>query len=91
MKEATYWLNPHPAAKNYSNKPLPPKTDVLVVGSGYTGVVTALQLKKVNVDIHEYVEAEKIDRAGGKFKVTTSRGSILAERIVVGTMATPPT
>jgi glycine/D-amino acid oxidase-like deaminating enzyme len=60
MKEATYWLDPHPAAKNYSNKPLPPKTDVLVVGSGYTGVATALQLKKVNVDIHEYVEAQKV-------------------------------
>ena len=51
VKEATYWTDPHPTTKNYSNKPLPQKTDVLVVGSGYTGVVTALQLKKANVDV----------------------------------------
>ena len=51
VKESTYWTDPHPTTKNYSNKPLPQKTDVLVVGSGYTGVVTALQLKKANVDV----------------------------------------
>jgi glycine/D-amino acid oxidase-like deaminating enzyme len=51
IKEATYWMDPHPTTKNYSNKPLPQKTDVLVIGSGYTGVVTALQLKKANVDV----------------------------------------
>ncbi len=51
IKEAAYWMDPHPTTKNYLNKPLPPKTDVLVIGSGYTGVVTALQLKKANVDV----------------------------------------
>ena len=51
IKEATYWTDPHPTTKNYSNKPLPQKTDVLVIGSGYTGVVTALQLKKAGVDV----------------------------------------
>ncbi len=51
IKEAAYWMEPHPTTKNYSNKPLPQKTDVLVIGSGYTGVVTALQLKKSNVDV----------------------------------------
>jgi len=51
VKEATYWTDPHPSTKNYSNKPLPQKTDVLVVGSGYTGVVTAMQLKKANLDV----------------------------------------
>ena len=51
IKEATYWMDPHPTINNYSNKPLPQKTDVLVIGSGYTGVVTALQLKKANVDV----------------------------------------
>jgi len=44
-------MDPHPTSKNYSNKPLPQKTDVLVIGSGYTGVVSALQLKKANVDV----------------------------------------
>ena len=51
IKEAAYWMDPHPTTKNYSNKPLPQKTDVLVIGSGYTGVVAALHLKKANVDV----------------------------------------
>jgi len=51
IKEVTYWMDPHPTTKNYSNKELPQKTDVLVVGSGYTGVVTALQLKKAGVNV----------------------------------------
>ncbi len=51
LKEATYWMEPHPITKDYSNKQLPQKTDVLVVGSGYTGVVAALQLKKAGVDV----------------------------------------
>jgi len=51
IKEATYWTEPHPTTKNFANKPLPQQTDVLVIGSGYTGVVTALQLKKAAVDV----------------------------------------
>ena len=51
IKEATYWTQPHPTTKNYANKPLPHKTDVLVIGSGYTGVVTALKLKQAGVDV----------------------------------------
>lgn len=51
IKEATYWTDPHPTTKNYSNKELPQKTDALVIGSGYTGVVTGLQLKKAGVDV----------------------------------------
>lgn len=44
-------MEPHPTTKNYANKELPRETDVLVVGSGYTGVVTALQLKKAGVGV----------------------------------------
>ncbi|MBT4290844.1 MAG: FAD-binding oxidoreductase [Deltaproteobacteria bacterium] len=51
LKEATYWMEPHPVTKDYSNLPLTQKTDVLVVGSGYTGTVAALQLKKAGVDV----------------------------------------
>jgi glycine/D-amino acid oxidase-like deaminating enzyme len=51
IKEAAYWMDPHPTTKSYSNKPLPRKTDVLVIGSGYTGVVAALHLKKANIDV----------------------------------------
>ena len=44
-------MDPHSIMKDYSNKEVPQKTDVLVIGSGYTGVVTALQLKKAGVDV----------------------------------------
>jgi glycine/D-amino acid oxidase-like deaminating enzyme len=65
-KEATYWMDPHPTMKTYADKELPRKTDVLVVGSGYTGVVTALQLKRSGVDV-TLMEREKIgSEASGK-------------------------
>jgi len=51
LKEETYWMDPHPTAKAYTNKALPAKTDVLVIGSGYTGVVTALKLKQAGIDV----------------------------------------
>jgi glycine/D-amino acid oxidase-like deaminating enzyme len=50
-KEENYWMVPPPTTKDYTNKELPPKTDVLVIGSGYTGVVAALQLKKAGVNV----------------------------------------
>ena len=51
IKEQTYWMDPHPTTKPYSDKDLPQKTDVLVIGSGFTGVVTALKLKQAGVDV----------------------------------------
>ena len=59
VSATTYWLDPHPTTKNYSNKKLPTNTDVLVVGSGYTGVVTALQLKKAGVNV-TLIEKDRI-------------------------------
>jgi glycine/D-amino acid oxidase-like deaminating enzyme len=50
-KEVNYWMSLCPTTKDYANKQLPRKTDVLVIGSGYTGVVAALQLKKAGVDV----------------------------------------
>jgi len=50
-KEANFWMIPAPTQKTYANKELPKKTDVLVIGSGYTGTVAALQLKKAGVDV----------------------------------------
>jgi len=41
-----FWSVSAPAPKSYSNKPLPGKTDVVVVGGGYTGTSAALQLAK---------------------------------------------
>ena len=51
IKVATYWMDPHPISKNYTGKNLPQKTEVVVVGSGYTGVVAALLLKKAGVKV----------------------------------------
>jgi glycine/D-amino acid oxidase-like deaminating enzyme len=59
IKEAAYWMEPHHITKNYANKALPQKVDVLVVGSGYTGVVTALQLKKAGVNV-ALIERDRI-------------------------------
>ena len=51
FQEAVYWLVPHPTTVNYEDKPLPAKTDVLVIGSGYTGTVAALQLRKAGMEV----------------------------------------
>ena len=51
MQEKTYWMAPHPTTKRYTERDLPEKTGVLVIGSGYTGVVTALMLKRAGVDV----------------------------------------
>jgi glycine/D-amino acid oxidase-like deaminating enzyme len=50
-REDTYWMVPPPITARYSKKRLPEKTDVLVVGSGYTGVVAALKLKQAGLDV----------------------------------------
>lgn len=51
IEEQAYWMAPHPITKNYSSKSLPAKTDIVVVGSGYTGVVAALNLKKAGLEV----------------------------------------
>jgi len=40
------WWETAPTPISYSNKPLPAKTDVVVVGGGFTGTSAALQLAK---------------------------------------------
>ena len=46
LKEIPYWLDPQPITKSYRHKPLPAKTDVLVIGGGYTGMAAAIQLRR---------------------------------------------
>ena len=41
-----FWTLAAPPSKTYLNKPLPNKTDVLVIGGGFTGTSAALQLAK---------------------------------------------
>ena len=41
-----FWTATAPAPKTYLTKPLPEKTDVVVIGGGFTGASAALQLAK---------------------------------------------
>ena len=41
-----FWVASTSTSKTYLNKPLPDKTDVVVIGGGFTGTSTALQLAK---------------------------------------------
>lgn len=40
------WWETAPKPRSYTNKPLPAKTDVVVIGGGFTGTSAALQLTK---------------------------------------------
>jgi len=69
LKETPYWLDPHPTTKSYSNKELPVKTDVLVIGSGFAGMSTALHLRKYGVEVtvleKEQIGSEASSKNGG--------------------------
>jgi len=54
-----FWSVDSPAPKTYLNKSLPEKTDVVVVGGGFTGASAALQLAKGGARV-TLVEAESI-------------------------------
>ena len=47
-----FWAVTAPEKKSFLNKPLPDKTDVVVVGGGFTGVSAALQLAKGGARCH---------------------------------------
>ncbi|CAB1059128.1 hypothetical protein D1BOALGB6SA_3886 [Olavius sp. associated proteobacterium Delta 1] len=51
FKEIPYWLDPPPLTKSFSTNSLPARTDVLVIGSGYTGTAAAIRLKQAGVDV----------------------------------------
>jgi glycine/D-amino acid oxidase-like deaminating enzyme len=45
-KEAPYWTDPNPLPETAADQALPAKTDVLIIGGGYTGLSAALRLRK---------------------------------------------
>jgi glycine/D-amino acid oxidase-like deaminating enzyme len=51
FKEIPYWLDPPPLVKSFPGAALPARTDVLVVGSGYTGVAAAIRLKQAGLRV----------------------------------------
>ena len=54
-----FWTATAPAPKTYLNKPLPEKTDVVVIGGGFTGTSAALQLAKGGAHV-ALLEAQSI-------------------------------
>jgi FAD dependent oxidoreductase len=51
FKETPYWLDPPPLVKSFPGAALPARTDVLVVGSGYTGLAAAIRLKQAGLRV----------------------------------------
>ena len=54
-----FWAVTAPAPKSYLNKPLLEKTDVVVIGGGFTGVSAALQLAKGGAQV-TLLEAQSV-------------------------------
>ena len=51
MKETPYWWDTAPALPNLPARPLPKKADVVVIGSGYTGLAAARELAQRGVSV----------------------------------------
>ncbi len=78
FKEIPYWLDPPPLTESFTDKPPPDKTDVLVIGGGYTGMTAAIRLKQAGVNV-SLIDAEKLGttasaRNGGMTLTGLSKG-----------------
>ena len=51
LKEIPYWLDPPILTNSWTGLALPQKTDVLVVGSGYTGTTAAIRLRQAGAQV----------------------------------------
>jgi glycine/D-amino acid oxidase-like deaminating enzyme len=51
LKETPYWLDPPPLNGSFAGKSLPEKTDVLIIGSGYTGMTAAIGLRQAGAHV----------------------------------------
>jgi glycine/D-amino acid oxidase-like deaminating enzyme len=76
--EMPYWLDPAPLTKSYCETALPAKTDVLVIGGGYTGTMSAIRLKQAGVQV-TLIDGEKLGttasaRNGGMTLIGLSEG-----------------
>ena len=84
FKETPYWLDPPVLSKTYSATPLPAKTDVLVIGGGYTGITAAIRLKQAGVRV-VLIDMEKLGttasaRNGGMTLTGLSQGLATIEK-----------
>ena len=51
LKEIPYWLDPPPLGRSFSGKILPERTDVLIIGSGFTGMTAAIGLRRAGAAV----------------------------------------
>ncbi|MBN1452520.1 MAG: FAD-binding oxidoreductase [Anaerolineales bacterium] len=59
LQQTCFWWADVPSPRSYQNKPLPEKTDVVVIGGGLTGTSAALRLAKGGAKV-TLLEAETI-------------------------------
>ena len=84
LKEIPYWLDPPILTKSWAGLSLPQKTDVLVVGSGYTGTTAAIRLRQAGAQV-VLIDREKLGttasaRNGGMTLTGLSQGVASAEK-----------
>jgi glycine/D-amino acid oxidase-like deaminating enzyme len=51
MKQISYWLDTAPPGRDYTDRPLPEATDVVVVGGGLTGLSAAIHLARKGASV----------------------------------------
>jgi glycine/D-amino acid oxidase-like deaminating enzyme len=59
FKDSPYWLDPPSLTTSYTDKTLSQKTDVLVIGGGYTGTTAAIRLKQAGIEV-VLIDAENL-------------------------------
>ncbi len=84
LKEIPYWLDPPILTESWAGRSLPQKTDVLVVGSGYTGTTAAIRLRQAGVQV-VLIDREKLGttasaRNGGMTLTGLTQGVASAEK-----------
>jgi glycine/D-amino acid oxidase-like deaminating enzyme len=84
LKEIPYWLDPPILTKSWVGLSLPQKTDVLVVGSGYTGATAAIRLRQAGAQV-VLVDQQKLAtrasaRNGGMTLTGLSKGVASCEK-----------
>jgi len=84
LKEVPYWLDPPILTKSWAGLSLPQKTDVLVVGSGYTGTMAAIRLRQAGTQV-VLIDQEKLAtrasaRNGGMTLTGLSQGVADSEK-----------
>ncbi len=84
FKEMPYWLDPAPLEKTFNTNHLPARTDVLVIGGGYTGTTAAIRLRQAGVQV-SLIDKEKLGttasaRNGGMTLTGLSEGLATIEK-----------